>query len=79
MEQDKSPRLRTFVAIARLEETAEAFADLAFALEQIELTAEEKLLRDYYARLSMGLRDSLEELRGLVLKQWRSETAASGD
>ncbi len=63
-----SPRLRLFVALARIEESADLLADIAFALEQEDLDDEHRLLRDYCARLSMNLQDSFERLRALTSK-----------
>ncbi len=65
MRTPESSRLRMCVALAQLEQTGEAFAALAFALDQQPLTEDEKRLRDYCARLSMALGDCLEELRSL--------------
>ncbi len=61
-------RLRLFVALARLEESAGLLADIAFALEQADLDDEHRLLRDYCAHLSMHLQDSFERLRVLTAK-----------
>ncbi len=61
-------RLRLFVALARLEESADLLADIAFALEQEDADDEHRRLRDYCANLAMNLQDSFERLRVLTAK-----------
>ncbi len=62
-------RLRLFMALGQLEDTADAVADAAYSMDRDNLSENEKLLRDYYARLSMSLHDSLGELRVLASKR----------
>ena len=64
-----TPRLRLFMALGQLEKTADAAAEAAFFMDRDKLTDDEKLLRDYYARLSMSLNDALSELRILASKR----------
>ncbi len=56
-------------ALDQLERTAETVASEAFYLDQQAVSDDEKMLRDYYARLSLNLRESLRELQVLAAKR----------
>ncbi len=65
----ESPHLRLHLAIARLEHAADDIGAVAFSLDQKDLTDEEKALRDYYARVFLNLRETLEELKVMAARR----------
>ena len=62
-------RTRLQVALGDLEQTAQTLAEAALELEYGCREPQDKLLRDYYARAYLNLRDSLQELRVLAARR----------
>lgn len=69
MQYRRSVRSHLHIALDHLERTAETVASEAFYLDQRAVSDDEKMLRDYYARLSLNLRESLRELQVLAARR----------
>ena len=69
MESRDTSRMRLYVALGKLDDTANALAEAALQMEVDAETEDDKMLRDFYARAYMNLHDSLQELRVLAARR----------
>lgn len=69
MQLHESSRVRLYLAIAQLANAADELAATAFSLDTEDLTDDGKALRDYYARVSTSLHDTLNELKVMAARR----------